>query len=283
MLKLMSIENQTTKDEAEFTESDPLKHQFKEIHESTEKKTLGQRFRYVCRNITVEPSIMLFIVAAVVNQLSTTNLALEKACRVNLNFTMEICDLLKARQTEGLMEYETAVQKITARILPWKTMLTSSIPCVLALFIGSWTDRTGHRKLFIIVPIFGQMLACISNIANYYFFYELPLEALVFGEAVFESLTGSWCFCMMSVFSYMSAVTSHESRTFRLGIVNFAMTVGFPIALGISGFIVKIGYYVAYGLVFSLQTVNFIYNVFVLRNPERTPSQNMVSGVFYLL
>lgn len=270
----MTAETQTNDEVTEFTEIDPLKQNVTEKPKRTFRESVCNAYR----GLTVELSIVLFMVPCIITMMSTTNLNLEKACRVNLNFTREICDALKARETEGLKEYEVAVQKLTARAISWKTMLTSTFPCILALFVGSWSDRTGRRKLFIIIPIFGQMLVALNNMLNYYYFYELPLEVLVFSEAIIEALTGSWCFCIMSVFSYISAITSLEDRTFRLGLVNFALTVGFPIGLGMSGFMVKSGYYVSYGTAGCLQTVNFIYNVFILKNPERTPAQMTVSN-----
>lgn len=260
----------------EYTENDSLRLNV-EKEEIESRRSCSETCAYVLKHITVEPTSGLFVLSSILMMLTTQNLSLEKACRVNLNFTEEICHSLKMQDIESQNEYEKATQQLLTKYLGARTYLTATIPCVLALLVGSWSDKTGHRKIFIIIPIIGQILAGISNIVNYYFFLQLRLEVLVFTEAVFESFTGGWCLPFITMFAYVSSITTEKTRTFRLGLINFSMTVGFPIGMGISGVLLKNGgYYSSFGLVIALQTINLLYNIFWLKDPQRTPEQKKV-------
>lgn len=256
----------------EYKETDPLQ----ENEVKNNLKTTKQKISYVLKNITVEPTIGLFVLGCIVSMLTNQNLKLDKACRVNLNFSTEICDALRLRQ-EVNNTYEAATQKLVTKAMAWRSIITAIIPCFLALFIGSWSDLTGHRKIFIIIPILGQIMNNISNILNVIFFYQLPLEVLVLCDALIEGFSGGWCITFLSIFSYISSITKDEERTFRMGIVNFSLTVAFPIGMGLSGILLKlIGYYGCYAVGLAVHSVNLFYNVFILKDPPRSSEQKKV-------
>ncbi|CAH2107667.1 unnamed protein product [Euphydryas editha] len=273
-----NINSENEKIREEYNEADPL-NETKEARNEEKKKTFKENCSYVMKNITVEPTMFLFIFGIVIGILTSQNLNLEKACRVNLNFTTEICDGLKAQTLGEQNVYERDVQRLVASAMAWRTYITATIPCLLALFVGSWSDKTGHRKIFIIAPIIGQMLININAIINTYFFYQLRLEVIVFSEAILDGLSGSWCVTFLTIFSYISAITTNENRTFRMGLINFSLTVGFPIGMGLSGILLKsLGYYGCYGLVTGIHFINLMYIIFILKDPERTPEQKMHDG-----
>ena len=51
--------------------------------------------RNVFKNITVEPIVFLYVINACTYQIVFQNLQIEKACKVNLNHTVDVCDNLK--------------------------------------------------------------------------------------------------------------------------------------------------------------------------------------------
>ncbi|CAH2107807.1 unnamed protein product [Euphydryas editha] len=51
----------------------------------------------------------------------------------------------------------------------------------------------------------------------------------VLAEALCPAVTGGWVMIALGVFSYISDITDEESRTFRVGLVNFTFTAGIPI------------------------------------------------------
>lgn len=240
------------------------------IQQLYKDKTLSEKFRYIRENITVEPLLAGLIIPSVISRFAMGNLNLDKACRVNLAFGDEICDALVQKKSTNYSEYEKEVQKLISSIDIWKGIIQTALPCIIIMFLGAWSDRTGKRKICIMLPIYGEVLTSLNNLLNVYFFYEIPVQITVFLETLFPAITGGWVVMFLGVFSYISDVTSEESRTFRVGLVNFCMTAGLPIGIGLSGFLLqKMGYYG----IFSTTTVLFIlillYGTFCLKEPDQ--------------
>lgn len=264
----------------EFKETDPLKENTGAQNEE-KTRTFKETCCYAIKNVTVEPTMLLFVSATVLSLFVSQNLILEKACRVNLNYTSDVCDGLKQQTMGQQNEYERDVQKLVAVALAKKTLIAASIPCIMALFVGSWSDKTGRRKIFLLTPLTGQLLIAVNGLINTYFFKQLPLEAVVYPEGVFEGLCGSWCIALLTMYSYISDITTNENRTFRMGLAHFSLTVGFPLGTGVSGILLKtISYYGCYTIVASMNIINLLYTTFILQDPKRSPEQMMVSFMF---
>ncbi|CAH2991986.1 unnamed protein product [Chilo suppressalis] len=262
-------------DVKELTELQPLNEKpalsNNDEDDSVELQTFSEKFQYALKNVTIEPTMILFVISAIITMTTSQNLSLEKACRVNLNFSDEICSSLRMQKMESQNVYERDTQKLLAAAMSWRTYITATIPCFMAIFIGSFSDKTGHRRVFVLIPIAGQVLVNINNIANTYFFYQLPLEVLILSEAIIEGFSGGWCVCFTTIFSYICAITTQKTRTFRLGLVNFCMTVGFPVGMGLSGILIKkFGFYGCYAISGSLQLINLLYNIFAVKDPKRS-------------
>lgn len=260
-----------------FVETDPLQGNNEEDVEKT-KRTRKETCLSVMKNVTVEPTMFMFVLAIIITVLTSQNLNIEKACRVNLNFTTEICDALRAQTLGEQNEFERAVQHLVAQAMSWRTYITASVPCMLALFIGSWQDKTGHRIFFVTYAITGQFLGCINGIVHTYFMKQTSLEVFVISDALFDGLSGSWCVVFLTLYSYICAITSETNRTFRMGILTFSLTVGFPIGMGSSGILLKlVGFYGCYGIAGALNIINLLYVICFIKDPKRLPEQKLVS------
>lgn len=245
------------------TEELPLKSETKLVQDMS----FWEKLRYVKSNVTVEPVLALFVMPSVLAMLATQNLNLEKACRVNLGFGDAVCNDLRLRKRENHTFEEDEVQKLIASVQAWKSVVHTAVPTLLMLFIGAWSDKTGKRKICMLMPIFGEFMTCILNIINTCFFYAVPVELTVLMEVIFPSLTGGWYTMFLGAFSYLGDVTSKETRTFRMGILNLCMTVGFPIGMGLSGILLKyLGYYGVFSISASLQLLNFCYVFFMIED-----------------
>ncbi|CAH2107662.1 unnamed protein product [Euphydryas editha] len=221
------------------------------------------KLKYVKSNISVEPVLALFVMPSVLAMLATQNLNLDKACRVNLEFADVICTNLRLRKRANHTYEEDEVQKLIASVQAWRSVILTAVPTTLMLFIGAWSDKTGRRKICMILPIFGEIITCLLNITNTYFFYQVPVELTVFMEVIFQSLTGGWYTMLLGTYSYLGDITSKETRTFRLGILSLCMTVGFPIGMGMSGVLLKYtGYYGVFSLAAFFQCINLLYVIF---------------------
>ncbi|KAJ9600011.1 hypothetical protein L9F63_009695, partial [Diploptera punctata] len=214
------------------------------------KMTFRQKWNYILGNITVEPMLACYVMPCVLAMLATQNLNLEKACR------------------------EVEVQQLVAGMTVWKTMLQSSVPAMLMLFLGSWSDRHGRRKPCMLLPIIGEFMTCIGLILCTYFFYELPMEVAGVAEALFPAMTGGWFTMFMAVFSYIGDVTTMEMRTLRIGIVNLFVSLGVPVGMALSGILFdQIGFYGIFSISVSLYVLSFWYGYFRIKEEPREKTE----------
>ncbi|CAH0727977.1 unnamed protein product, partial [Brenthis ino] len=249
-------------------EEEPLKEQ-----KPRKKKSLRDKINYIRENITVEPVLITSVVPGVLARLATQNLNLDKACRVNLQYGDTVCNALIAKEGTKYQSQELIVQELIASMEAWKNIILTAIPSLLILFIGAWSDRTGKRKICILLPIVGDFLTCLSNILNAYYFYELPVQITMFFEAFFPAITGGWITTYMGTFSYISEISSEETRTFRVGIANLCLSAGGPIGTALSGILLKhIGYYGVFSLSSLLFCFSICHGLFYLKDPERPKS-----------
>lgn len=257
-------------------EEEPLKDETKE-KDVVEKKGIFERLRYIKSNITVEPILAGLIIPSMLAKLAVQNLNLDKACRVKKDFGDEICDALLERK--GNSSYEAEVQMIISSIESWKSIIQTAVPTILVIFMGAWSDRTGNRKIPILLPIFGEFMVCVTNILSTYFFYEISIEVTMFLEAAFPAITGGFVMVFLGVFSYISDITDEESRTFRVGLVNLCLTGGIPIGTALSGILLKmLGYYGVFMISGSIYLMTFCYGFFCLKSNTK-PNNDLTEKV----
>ncbi|KAJ2947156.1 hypothetical protein O0L34_g16514 [Tuta absoluta] len=253
------------KDKIEEKEEKPLNKNV----EIKKQQNFREKLAYIRENITVEPLLAGLIIPSILNIAAMMNLNLDKACRVNLGYSAEICDAL-IKRTGNHTNEEREIQKLISSIDIWRGVLKTAIPCIMIIFLGSWSDRTGKRKFCILLPIFGELLTSINNLVSVYFFYEISVEATVFMETIFVACTGGWVTMFLGVYSYISDITSEETRTFRVGMLSFCMTVGLPIGIGLSGILLQeMGYYGIFSLTLSLFVVVLLYGSMCLKEPDQ--------------
>lgn len=72
----------------------------------------------------------------------------------------------------------------------YKTIFLSTIPCILIIFFGSWSDRHNRRKPAILLPLVGYSLMPLALLFCVYF-KESPIELAIFFEVLFPSITGN--------------------------------------------------------------------------------------------
>ncbi|VEN41979.1 unnamed protein product [Callosobruchus maculatus] len=220
--------------------------------------TWKERYDFLVENITVEPMLACYIIPSVLASLATQNLNLEKACRVNLGYSPEVCDALTARRTQNYTMEEKHVQQLVASMGVWKTMLQSALPAFLIMFVGSWSDRWGKRKPCMLFPICGEFMTVVGLMVCTYFFDELPMEVAGFVEGFFPAITGGWFTMFMGVFSYIADVTTVDVRTLRI------------VGLALSGVLYKkIGFYGVFSISAVMYVMAFYYGYTRVKEPKK--------------
>ncbi|XP_022194993.2 uncharacterized protein LOC111052574 isoform X1 [Nilaparvata lugens] len=227
--------------------------------------TICDRLRNIRKNITVEPMLIFYIIPSVLASLATQNLNLEKACRVNLRLGDKICTSLELRETSNYTLHETKVQQLVAEMQIWKTLLQSSVPVILIMFLGSWSDRHRKRKPCMLLPILGEFLTGVSLILCTYFFYELPMQVTGVLEAILSAMTGGWKTMFMAIYSYIGDISTDQDRTLRIGIVNTVSSVGIPIGTALSGILYnKCGPYTVLSIAAMFNVCSFLYGFIMI-------------------
>lgn len=74
-------------------------------------------------------------------------------------------------------------------MIAWKSVIHSTIPCIIILFFGSWSDRHGKRKPCILIPLVGHVITAFSLLLCVYF-EKSPIEFAIFIEVFFSSVSG---------------------------------------------------------------------------------------------
>lgn len=244
-----------------------------DLHQKYEEKSFTEKLRDLKKNITVEPMLAGFVIPSVISKFAMGYFNLYKVCRINFEYPEDICNPSGYSSTNytsvNATAYERDVQKVITSMDIWKSIINTVLPCIVIVFLAAWSDRTGKRKLVILLPIFGELITSVNNIINVYFFKEIPVELTVFLESLFTSVSGGWVLMFLGVFSYISDITTEQSRTFRVGLVNFCMTVGIPIGIGISGILItNLGFYALFSVTFALFLLVFVYGIICIKEPD---------------
>ena len=161
------------------------------------------------KNLTIEPVVFLYLISVGLTYVIRPNLLLEKACRIKLNLTEDICNNIT--ENKGNL---TLVQKEVADYERTLSLAATFPRVAFTLLAGPWSDRHG-RKFLIIIPIIGQALTALTFLLNVRFFDSLPFEAL-YMEYVNE-LSGNFVVYYLGEYSYMADITTPGERTARLG------------------------------------------------------------------
>lgn len=117
--------------------------------------------------------------------------------------------------TEKVCKAETDSQLLIAAINGYRAPIASIFPIIIILFAGGWSDKKGLRKPCMLFPLIGELLGCIALFISAIFMRQLPMEFGSILEKVLPAMMGGQTLMLMGVYSYLSASTAEEDRTFR--------------------------------------------------------------------
>lgn len=238
------------------------------------KKTWAVRSK-----VTVEPFVVCYLLPSVLAGLAVQNLCLEKSCLVNLQYDRNTCDHIMSGRTQNFTEQERRVQGMVAGMTAWSFPLQTALPGILTLFVGAWSDRSGNRKTFMVLPIVGKLISTIGMILSTLFFLQVGMNETALLEGLPPALAGGRVVMTMAVYSYITDITSVSERTFRLGIVTAIMTLSRPIGLALSGIMTKrIGYYGVFLTACVCYLIGFLYITMRLKEKPKKKTVDSEDG-----
>ena len=147
-----------------------------------------------------------------------------KACKVNLKgwlaengLNITACDSRNNENTKNKtdgVDVEAAAQNLVAELRVYEALICNIPSVIYSMFAGPWSDQNG-RKLLIIIPLIGQILATTFLMIGHYV-DSLPAEFLLLyaSTGAFGYMATLDCGC----FGYISDVSTKETKTLRMSI-----------------------------------------------------------------
>ncbi|KAL3288491.1 hypothetical protein HHI36_002933 [Cryptolaemus montrouzieri] len=192
-----------------------------------------------------------------------TNLIIYRTCYVNLGYNESECALLGSENKDNYTQKLEGIVEPYANIISMVSQLPVGILCaILALFIGSWSDRYG-RKPVMIATIIGQTISfgviivfcLLPNISAWY----LVLSSVPI------ILSGGFAAALTTYLSYLTDITDETSRGVRMGIFEVVLSVGMLLGMISSSYIFNAtGYIGIFVVAAGLYIIALIYTIFVL-------------------
>lgn len=194
-------------------------------------KTINEQslLRKVISYISVEPFVLCWVLPSCILIVAMENLNLEKACRVNLGLSEEICENMinktinnincadewlsveNVTSTDPLKELainvckaETESQKLLSVVFGLRSPIAAIFPLIIVLFAGGWSDKKGIRKPLVLFPILGELIGAIILLVSSIFMNEIPMEVPAFSERVMPSVFGGQTLMLMGIYSYLT-------------------------------------------------------------------------------
>ncbi|XP_070499646.1 proton-coupled folate transporter-like [Chironomus tepperi] len=176
-----------------------------------------------------------------------------------------------------LCDAEKKVQKKISLINSIRNPISSIGPLIIILFAGPWSDKKKLRVPCMLVPYIGEALGYFSLFIAA-IFINGPVEFPAYAYRLIPSLTGAENLMIMGIFSYLTAVSNEENRTFRFGVFQILMTIIPIIAQSISPTLIsRFDYAELFGAMIPVHIIGFMYAIFYLKEPKNKDSKEDLS------
>lgn len=189
---------------------------------------------------------------------------MQRACRVNNNFSDDICEHIKESENA---EYKKLVQITTASFYQWEAIAAHVFPIILALFLGAFSDRYG-RKLPLLMGLSGKFLYSIMIVVNTKM-KSWPLEMVIYTATLPSALTGADVAIFASCFAYISDISTLKNRTLRVTILDVCYLSAMPTGVALGSYLYYNQFNRSYTNMFafnaSLLFASIVYTIFALK------------------
>lgn len=202
--------------------------------------------------------MVLFYTNYIILEFINTNLYLQKSCR---NDTSEEPDLSTECDDET-----RGISFVTKVNYDFQYYLVS-LMIIHTILSSCWSDKAGRRrKLFIIIPIIGQLLQILSACLQSYFWYIPPYFAVA-SDLLFQMLSGGFVLCLNACITYTTDASSLEDRTTKMSVLYALQILCKPIGSGVSGFLLRsVGFFYSYVICLTIATLSLISGLYFIKD-----------------
>ncbi|KAI8041795.1 hypothetical protein M5D96_006064 [Drosophila gunungcola] len=211
---------------------------------------------HVVKSISVEPTMFLYMFAFMITSVVEQNFFLYKSCRVNNNFTEEICRNLNKAENEY---FKNKSLLTNAWFLQWENISAHIFPIILALF---WApSRIGGAG---------------SCHCSWDWMPSWPVQNIIFSATLPSALTGADVAIFASCFAYISDISTVQQRTIRVTILDVVYLTAMPLGVALGSHLFYNVFNQSYADMFtvnaSLLALAIIYSLCALKW-QTTPKQ----------
>ena len=148
---------------------------------------LLDRLRVLVASIYIEPAVFLFYICYGIFFVTSQQLYIEKACKVNLGHNATVCDNLADHDATQL-EAQKLISVLQVGSVPQNKIHCSlhcfkgyngalqSLPTIFVAFFAGPLSDIFSRKPLILISLAGYVLLNVIFMVNVYWFYELKVN-----------------------------------------------------------------------------------------------------------
>lgn len=211
-----------------------------------------------------------FMITSVVEQ----NFFLQKACRVNNKLSDDICTNIHKKGNE---EYKKQVLDTTAWFYQWENIAAHVFPIILALFLGSFSDRRG-RKLPLLMGLVGKFIYSTMVVVNAKM-STWPVEYIIYTATLPSAITGADVAIFASCFAYISDITTLQQRTIRVTILDVVYLTAMPTGVALGSYLFYNVFNESYADMFAVNAtlllLAIIYTLLALKVSSGCPKRSL--------
>ena len=226
----------------------------------------------ILSNLTIEPAFFIMSVSIALEQIATQQMVVLKSCKIDFNYTDEICNNLQSENyTEENAQISAEVRFSIFKILPIKLnyfqlanfnfyglVIRNVFPAFFAFYLGAWADRFGRKPifyLFLTATIISQIILVFCAV-----YFDSRKEWL-FLASVPVTLAGGYAAWILAINSFLADISAPEDRAFRYGMLGLAWRAGEPLGSLAGAYLFEAGGFIC---VFSTTVVGTAFGGLVL-------------------
>ena len=225
------------------------------------------------KSISVEPVVFLYMLAIYVNIPTDEALLYQQVCYKLYNISLcNSMNIFKINGTDIYQNLEVVIQKHASIYITYFNFAYSIPSIFISMICGVWSDKYSHKTPMILANI-GCILSTMVNLLVSIVKYNLSLEILLLSN-IFLSLFGSTSTMFSIVYNYISYITSIESRTQRIAIIESCLMFGSTVGLILSGILLDLtSFQFSFLFIIFVHIINIIYIIFYVKEVIQTKAE----------
>ncbi|XP_078401493.1 lysosomal proton-coupled steroid conjugate and bile acid symporter SLC46A3-like [Cetorhinus maximus] len=172
---------------------------------------------------------------------------------------------------------QQVVQRISSHFFMYMTLIPF-IPGIIVTFtLGTYSDHNG-RRLFLLLPTIGALLASLGFLAVTYFSWPIYVILIL---VTFSTCFGGFTALFGAAFAYVADISSSKQKNMRMALLDMILGVMGGIGVLSSGYLLSaVGFTWLFLITSSIKFANIVYIIFFLEESIQVSrdEQDQVSG-----